>query len=63
MAKRTNHYDVAFEEYLRNLRTPYVAEPAATEPGVVCRPVESCRLAVRLTPRPRSGASMRTRRQ
>jgi hypothetical protein len=25
MAKRTNHYDVAFEEYLRNLRTPYVA--------------------------------------
>ncbi|MBT4865543.1 MAG: HYExAFE family protein [Planctomycetaceae bacterium] len=25
MAKRTNHYDVAFEEYLRNVRTPYVA--------------------------------------
>lgn len=25
MAKRTNHYDAAFEEYLRTLRTPYVA--------------------------------------
>lgn len=25
MAKRTNHYDVAFEEYLRGTCTPYVA--------------------------------------
>jgi hypothetical protein len=25
LVKRTNHYDVAFEEYLRGTRTPYVA--------------------------------------
>lgn len=25
MVKRTNHYDAAFEEYLRGTRTPYVA--------------------------------------
>ena len=25
MAKRSNHYDVAFEEYLRERRSPYVA--------------------------------------
>ncbi len=25
MVKRTNHYDVAFEEYLRGTCTPYVA--------------------------------------